>query len=461
MRLAWLIVALTLLALPALAQSTAFYAAPVVSVPKVDAAPRLDGIIEPNEWAPAAPLSPFVLVGGRAQPQRTTSVYVMYDDHNLYIAAVMADPNAANLKADATDRDGAVWEDDSFELFFDPDDQRKSYIHLAVNPKETQYDALMKDKSLDYRWQAEAATLADGWSVELQLPFANDVAPLAGVSWGFSAARHVASDGEVSSWDRKLKTFHELESFGSMVFAQHPLLPQVATLGALWLGDNMAQVLVQNTAPQAATAKANVRVLGRDKYGNFLGSAKLEIPANGRLNQNVPYSVYQDGFSTVALSVTDAAGKTVWRTSPYPVITPEVSPTIAAVEKTLGSATKLWAMLPQGQSKTDLQSHLDQLTAQWHYLIAQYRTRAGLTNADLETLAQFADRLWREAEMLEKEIKAAKLSGGVSPAFTIAAVPSIQHAFPETLQFEPGEGPTLDACRNETEALQVVVLPFR
>lgn len=461
MRKLLLIALLLAVALPVLAQGTQFYAPPVISVPKVASAPRLDGVIEPNEWAPAAPLSPFVLVGGRAQPVRATSVYVMYDDHNLYIGAVMADPNAATLKADTVERDGSVWDDDSLELFFDTADQRKSYIHLAVNPKGTQYDAVMKDKSADFRWRAEAATMADGWSVELELPFANDLPPATGIAWGFSVARHVASDGEISSWDRKQKEFHELASFGSMIFAQQPLLPQVGTLGALWLGDNLAQVIVENPAAQSATAKLNARVMGRDKYGYFFGTTKIDLAANGRVTQNVPYGVYEDGFSTVALSLTDATGKTVWRTSPYPVLTPEVSPAIAAVEKTLGSATRLWATLPQGATKTGLQSDLDALTVQWRYLISQYRTRAGMTNADLETLAQFADKLRREAEMLEKQIKAAKLTGGTSPAFTVAAVPSIQHVFPDELKFEPGEASVLDACRNETEALQVVVLPFR
>lgn len=461
MRKLLLIALLLSFMLPALAQDTSFYTPPLVSVPKVTSAPRVDGVIEPNEWSPAAPLSPFVLVGGRAQPQRATSAYVMYDAHNLYIAAVMADPDAANLKADAVGRDSAVWDDDSLELFFDTADQRKSYIHLAVNPKGTQYDAVMKDKSADFRWTAEAATLTDGWSIELELPFADDLAPALGVAWGFSVGRHVASDGEASSWDRKLKDFHELANFGSMVFSQQPLIPQLGTLGALWLGDNMAQVLVQNTSAQAQSPKINARVLGRDKYGRFFGATKVDLPANARVTQNVPYSVYQDGLSTVTFSLTDAAGKIVWRTSPYPVLTPEVSPTIAEVEKTLGSATRQWAALPAGEVKTGLRSDLDALTIQWRYLITQYRTRAGMTNADLETLAQFADKLRREAEMLEKQIKAAKITGGTGPAFTVAAVPAIQHVFPDELKFEPGEAPVLDACRNETEALQVVVLPFR
>jgi len=460
MRKVLLTALLLLVVLPALAQDTRFYTPPIVSVPKVATAPRLDGIIEPKEWAAAAPLSPFVLVGGRGQPVNPTSVYIMYTSHSLYIGAVMTDPNAANLKADVAERDGPVWEDDSLELFFDTDDQHKTYIHLAVNPQETQYDALMQDKSADYRWKAEVATLADGWSVELELPFANDLAPAAGITWGLSVARHVAAGGEISAWDRKLKGFHEIANFGSMVFAEQPLAMQLASLGSLWLGTNTAQALVQNNSAQAAACKIAVRVMSRDRYGHFFGATRMQVPAGGRLPQNVTYNILEDGFSTVTFALTDAAGKTVWRSSPYAVATPEVSPNIAAAEKALADATKAWMMLRDGAVKKALQTDLDGLTVQWRYLITQYRDRAKLSRQELEGMANFADKLRGEAEMLHKQIKATKLTG-VSPALALGGVLSTVHVFPDEVKFEPGEAPALDACRNETEALQVVVLPFR
>lgn len=442
------------------AQDTRFYTPPIVSVPRVASGPRLDGIIEPDEWAGAATLSPFVLVGGRALPSYPTSVFVMYDSHNLYIAAIMGDPKVANLKADVVERDGPVWEDDSLQLFFDTDDQRKTYIHLAVNALETQYDALMKDKSADYRWNAEVATLADGWAVEMELPFANDMPPAAGVSWGLSVARHVAADGEISAWDRKLKEFHELANFGSMVFADKPALAQLGQVGALWLGDNSAQVVTRNVSGRGLAGKINTRVMGRDKYGHFAGFTKFNLGAGARETVSVPYSVYQDGFGTVTFSVTDETGKTTWRSAPYPIMTPEVSPTIATVEKALAAATRSWAALGDGEAKTALQLDLDNLTTQWRYLVSQYRDRTKLTRAELEALAQFADRLRTKAEMLQDRMKTAKLTGTL-PSFGLAGAPATTHVFPEGVAAEPGEAPVLDACRNETEALQVVVLPFR
>jgi len=62
--------------------------------------------------------------------------------------------------------------------------------------------------------------------------------------------------------------------------------------------------------------------------------------------------------------------------------------------------------------------------------------------------------------MLNNEIKASKVTGTM-PTFALAGATSVEHVFPEEQRFEASEAPTLDACRNETEAMQVVVLPFR
>ena len=462
----WLTLACALTLLPGLltsaarAQDTKFSAPPVVSVPKVRIAPKIDGIVEPGEWANAAPLSPFVLVGGQGRPVNATSVWVMYDEHNLYIGAILSDPNPAALKAAVTDRDGPVWEDDDLELFFDTDDQHKSYIHLAVNPKETQYDAYMKDKSGDYRWTARCATLADGWSVEMALPFANDFPPAPGIVWGFSAARHSVSANELSSWDRKTASFHELGSFGSLIFSDKPLSLEITSLGSLWLGKNTAQVAVRNNSDQTAACKINVRVLGRDKHGSFFGVTKVAAPPTSRQSANVPYSVYEDGFSTVAFSLSDAAGKTVWRSSPYPVWTPEISPQIAAIERSLGSATRGWLALPDGDSKKSLQGDLDSLTVQWRYLETQYRDRAKLEKSELQGLQEFADKLQKEAQMLDKQIQTAKTSGQANVRFGVSTLSSLQHVFPDEFGFETGQPLTVDACCNEVVAGQLVVLPF-
>lgn len=450
-----------LLAVPGLAQNTNFYQPPVTSVPKVKVAPTVDGILAPGEWTGAVQLPPFVALGGKALPQYATDVWVAYDDHCLYVGALLHDPNPAGLKADTTDRDGPVWADDDLELFFDTEDQRKGYIHLAVNPKERQYDALGKDKAADYRWTARAATLSNGWSVELQLPFANDYPPAPGIAWGFAVGRHVASTNEYSNWVRCDKSFHELANFGSIVFNPSPLVPELLNLGGLWLGDNTMQAAIRNQTGVAATGKVNVRVMGRDRAGTAFGTTKVSVAPGGRQALDVAYRVPQDGFSTVAFSLTDATGKTIWRTSPYPVISPEVEPRIAAVEKTLGTALREWMTLPAGAGKDALRADLDALMVQWRYVVSQYRERAKLPREELQALADYAGRLEAEANTLSQRVRTAKMTGQTDARFALTAVPDLVNVTADQAGLPLVDKADLRACRNETEAVQVVVLPFR
>ena len=63
--------------------------------------------------------------------------------------------------------------------------------------------------------------------------------------------------------------------------------------------------------------------------------------------------------------------------------------------------------------------------------------------------------------MLQKQIQTAKMSERPGAKFTLATAPSDTHVFPEDLSFQPATSARVDMCRNETESLQVVVLPFR
>lgn len=443
------------------AGDTSFYTPPVVSVPKVKVPPITDGLLAPGEWAGAAALPPFVMVGGRAMPDHATEVWAAYDDHSLYIGAILHNPNPSQLKADATERDGAVWSDDSFELIFDTEDQRKSYIHLAVNPKEAQYDALGKDKAADYRWTARTATVTNGWTVELELPFANDYPPAAGIAWGFAVGRHCAADDGFSSWCRFEKSFHELDNIGSMVFSTTPPLPELSTLGKLWLGDNTAQVALRNLSDKSVACKVNTRVMGRDKRGDYFGTTKMSLAPGGKQSSNIPYRIQEDGFSTLVFSVTDAAGATIWRTAPYPVETPEVAPQIAAVEKALAATMREWMQLPAGDGKQALRDEMDGLAVQWRYLVRQYSDRMQLDRVALESLASYAGKLQSDVDLLAQRVKAAKQSGRTDRKYMLTAVPDTQLVQPGTVDLEPGLPVQLDACRNETESALVVVLPFR
>jgi hypothetical protein len=97
---------------------------------------------------------------------------------------------------------------------------------------------------------------------------------------------------------------------------------------------------------------------------------------------------------------------------------------------------------------------------QWRYLVAQYANRAKLQAADLDGLAQYADKLKGDAEMLEKQIDSAKASARPEAKFGVSAVTSLTQVFSEQFGVAGQPSVQLDCCKNDRESAQLVVLPF-
>lgn len=404
-----LAVTLCLLCVTPLAVSAAeFYTPPVISAPLVDSAPMIDGKIDPEEWNGAAVFSDFILVGGGQRPTLPTTVYVAYDDSAVYLAAQLFDPNPALLRAEAAERDSEVCADDTLELFIDTAGGRRSYAHLAVNPVGTQYDALNQDVKEDFRWEVAATIDEIGWVVELALPFAGNIAPKPGDTWILNVVRNATAVGEQSSWARVEEGFAEPENFGTLIFGERPFKVVLDDVGALWLGENAAWLSVQPLAklegaePEEAperVVKLNVRVMSRDKRGHFFDSVKETLGPEGA-QMAVPYTVKQDGLSTVTFSLTDHEGVVRWRSAPYPVPVPPVSVALLQTETILGGALVNWAQLPAGPQKQALDRELNSLLKAWEHGHKRYQMRQQMTRGELAGLLAQARLIKQQTEMV-------------------------------------------------------------
>ncbi len=410
MRLHWPVLTVCLLcALPLVASAAEFYTPPVISVPRVETVPTIDGQLGAEEWSGAAVFSSLVSLGGNEQPALPTTVYAVYDAAALYIGAQMHDPHPQQLRAEADQRDGEVWGDDCLELFIDTVGQRHSYAHLVVNPLGTQYDATNEDASEDFRWEAQTAVVDTGWTVEIALPFANNISPRPGDTWIMNVARHAVGAEELSSWARVKEWFHEPENFGTLIFGVRPFRVTIDDPGALWLGDNVAWLSVkplteiEEEESQQWDIKLNVRVMGRDEAGHYFGSVKQSL--DSEVTQvAVPYTVKQDGLSTVTFSLTDSEGVVRWRSGPYPVPAPPVSVALQEGETALGEALLAWAQLPAGEEKQVYDHQLNDLLAGWDYLNQRYQRREEMTPAELQSLLTQAKLIKHQTELTLAEM---------------------------------------------------------
>lgn len=441
------------------AEVRVFYTPPVVSAPMMARAPVIDGLVEPNEWAGAGVMSRFISLGGEAEPVAQTELWVGYDNRHLYVGAIMHDPHPENIRAEATDRDGPVYEDDSLDLFFDPANTGDTYIHFAMNSKGVRYDALGRDATVDYRWEVKTATLESGWSAELVLPFEGEIAPSPGSIWGFGAARFVPHLNERSCSSRMISDFHEPQHFGQLMFMAESTNMKLATLGARSLGNNTAVLIMTNLGHERFTGKANVRVIAQTKHGDYYGAEKLDIQPGKTDIVRVPYKIGQDGTNLVQFSLTDAEGQTLNRTCPYPVDLPPVGLRLAELEKTLAAGLRVWSVLDDSEYKEEARTELEALLDQWRLLNDNYqRNRKRMTLSELAALGDDLADLTAKAEQFRQQIDAyiqGRAVGLMIQPASALADPNLSRG-----AHRPFALARVDAARNSQTALQLVIAPF-
>ncbi len=172
----------------------------------------VDGRLDEAGWTAAPWTADFVDIEGGDRPRFRTRAKLLWDDEALYVAAWLEEPD---VWATHTERDAAIYQDNAFEVFIDPDGDTHNYYELEVNALETIWDLMLLKPFRDggpsvSAWDIRGlkvrvrvhGTLNDptdtdeGWTVELALPWAvlEEAAhgrrpPRAGEQWRLNFAR--------------------------------------------------------------------------------------------------------------------------------------------------------------------------------------------------------------------------------------------------------------------------------
>ena len=191
------------------------------NVPLLKAKPTLDGKLDDAAWQDASTFDDFILDTGRAEPVRQTVVRVGSTPEGLWLAFRCDEPTKGRIRARVTDRDGAVWEDDSCEIFLDTNLDRKTYFQLIFNTLGVQYDGSTRDGSWNGTWEVKTAWEARAWTAEVFIPWETvGGRPVRGNQWGLNLARNrtVIRPGETGMWSPTLGSAHTPSRFGTVVF---------------------------------------------------------------------------------------------------------------------------------------------------------------------------------------------------------------------------------------------------
>lgn len=163
----------------------------------------LDGVLNEAAWQAAPDHTDFEWpLGAASRPVLPSEVQthfrVLYDDDTLYFGIQCREPKMAELRAEAAPlHDGALWDDDDVEIFFDPVGDLREFYQIAVNSAGTQADLYYieggntgADWSAD--WRVAVHKGQDYWSLEIALPFAAlnmRPASLWADTWAFDLSR--------------------------------------------------------------------------------------------------------------------------------------------------------------------------------------------------------------------------------------------------------------------------------
>ncbi len=205
---------LGLLCLAVLAIPSAFQ----VEVGETSIPPVIDGDLNDTCWMSAARIVLPHLLGSDATPSQRTEVLLLHDSRNLYLAFLCYESNIEGMVTNIKKHDEGVWKDDSVEIFLAPNSQ--TYYHFLVNPLSITQEEKESDVSWDAPWEAKAKVLDERWQVEISIPFSSiPLVPGVGNAWRANFCRNEKPHGELSSWGKLEKSFHEPQNFGTLLFS--------------------------------------------------------------------------------------------------------------------------------------------------------------------------------------------------------------------------------------------------
>ncbi len=182
---------------------------------KTSQAPVIDGNLDDSVWALAPQATDFIQnfpnVGSPAS-QRTI-VRVLYDNSAIYVAAYLYD-DPSLIRKQITARDEEQLKDlDYFSVFFDTYHDQQNGFQFLVTSSNVQSDARISpgyspgfaeygDKTWDAVWDSRVSIKADGWVVEMRIPYISlrfSKSPVQ--DWGIQFLRSVRRNNESTFWN--------------------------------------------------------------------------------------------------------------------------------------------------------------------------------------------------------------------------------------------------------------------
>jgi hypothetical protein len=277
---------------------------------RINHPPKIDGNLDDDSWKDVAPAANFIQsfpTFGQASSQHTV-VKVTYDDAAIYVGAYLYD-DPTLIRRQITARDEEAQTDvDYFSIFFDTYNDHQNGYQFLVTSANVQTDSRLGpnlgdgfgsygDQTWDAVWESKTSTKADGWVVEMRIPYISlRFAKKDLQDWGIQLLRFTRRNNERDFWnpvDPNINGF--VNQFGSYRGLQN-LQPPLRLSLSPYVSTGVRSTPESNTSARTEWLRSG----GMDvKYGineSFTLDATLipdfgQVVSDNVVNNLTPYEV--------------------------------------------------------------------------------------------------------------------------------------------------------------------------
>lgn len=179
---------------------------PSLEAIRTDEPIKIDGLIDEAAWATAPVGNDFTNLQPVPwiKPAQKTDIRVVYNDRGFYVGAMLHDASPDSILMELTERDD-LGNTDWFAISLDPYNSGQNGFAFLTTPANVQFDSQYstdgEDENWDAVWQSKSVVTADGWSVEVFVPYSAIRFPKTEVqSWTINFVRNVQRNREKSFW---------------------------------------------------------------------------------------------------------------------------------------------------------------------------------------------------------------------------------------------------------------------
>ena len=172
--------------------------------------PVIDGHIDTAEWSGATRVSDMhqVIPVEYQPPSERTEWFLFYNDTTLFVAAKAFDSEPDAVVARTLRQGGSLGSDDYMRILVDAFNTKRSGYSFGLNPNGVRDDAIYTDgtqQSDDWEgiWRGAATRTAEGWSMEMAIPFNTLNFNPENDTWGVNLWRKIARRNETIGWQSR------------------------------------------------------------------------------------------------------------------------------------------------------------------------------------------------------------------------------------------------------------------